>query len=400
MTAHPASHLGVLRPPVADVVLVGVLAVLVVPTMASMLGQWGLIGSALFLVPLLWRRTLPDAAALALVVPHLAQLTFVGTPLTANITVPIMIFSLAAHGDPRYRPWWLVGSAAAALAAAVSWTNGVARLQYDSGWSLLRDAGMAFVLLLSVVAASWALGALARSLVETRRSTEERTRAVEAQRLQQTQLDVVQERQRIAREMHDIVAHSLAVVVVQADGGAYAASHGSDASVRLATAEKALRTIRDTAQEALEETRRLVGVLRSDESSEWRPAGGLGEVFDLVTGVRNAGRSVHLQVTGDPGLRARLGHGLEQAAYRIVQESLTNTVKHAGEDATVLVSIDHGRDALTVQVRDNGRGTGSSDGQGHGLVGMRERVAAFGGVLEAGNHPDGGFVVIARFPTP
>lgn len=385
----------------ADAVLVGVLAVVVVPTMASMLNEWGVVGSVLFLAPLLWRRTLPDAATLALVVPHLAQLTFLATPLTANVTVPIMIFSLAAHGELRYRPWWMIASALSALAAALSWSGVLRGYPGGYGWSALRDAAMVFVLLLSVVAASWALGALARSLAETRRSTEERTRAVEAQRVQQTQLDVVQERQRIAREMHDIVAHSLAVIVVQADGGAYAASHGSDHAARLATAEKALHTIRDTAQEALGETRRLVGVLRSDESgSEWRPAGGLGEVFDLVTGVRNAGRSVHLQVTGDPALRSKLSHGLEQAAYRIIQESLTNTVKHAGEDATVLVSIDHGPGALTIQVRDDGRGAGASDGQGHGLVGMRERVAAFGGTLETGNHPDGGFVVIARFPTP
>ena len=106
-----------------------------------------------------------------------------------------------------------------------------------------------------------------------------------------------------------------------------------------------------------------------------------------------------MQVTGDPRLRGLLGPGIELAAYRIIQEALTNTVKHAGPEARTLVTIDHAPDWLTIGVRDDGQGVTTTDGLGHGLIGMRERVAAFGGTLSTGNLPHGGFAVVARFPT-
>ncbi|WP_232548451.1 sensor histidine kinase [Propioniciclava soli] len=378
------------RPFTADLIAAAVLAVPVLGFSTAMYGPFlGLLHTVVCIGPLAWRRTHTDLAALALTVPHLLQLWLVQVPAPGNVAVPFMIFAVAAHGRPRARPWWLATSVLAALAAAGDWAAG-------SVETTILIAG----LLLSLVAACWALGALTRSLGESRVSAAERARAVEQQQVQQVQLTASEERQRIAREMHDVVAHSLAVIVVQADGGAYAAGMDGDPAVRLATAEKALQTIRATAHDALGETRRLVGVLRSDSGTEREPAAGLGEVFDLVTHLADAGRSVRMEVTGDPLLRSRLGPGLELAAYRIIQEALTNAVKHAGPDARVLVSIDHAPAVLTVQVRDDGNGSTTHDGLGHGLIGMRERVAAFGGTLEAGNHPHGGFVVIARFPTP
>ncbi|MDN5570083.1 MAG: histidine kinase [Propionibacteriaceae bacterium] len=378
------------RPLLADTLAAGVLAVPILGLNASLRGPaMGLLLTVVYVAPLAWRRTHTDRAAVALVVPHLLQLFLVSTAEPGNAAVPFMIFALAAHGRARFRPWWLATSVLAALAAAVTWGRG----EFEA---TVVIAG----LLVSLVAACWSLGALVRSIGDSRRSAAERTLAVERQQVQQVQLTASEERQRIAREMHDVVAHSLAVIVVQADGGAYAAGMNGDPAVRLATAEKALQTIRDTAHDALGETRRLVGVLRSDSGDEREPAAGLGDVFDLVTSLSNAGRLVRMEVTGDPLLRARLGPGLELAAYRIIQEALTNAVKHAGASARVLVSIDHAPDFLTVQVRDDGPGSTISDGLGHGLIGMRERVAAFGGTLEAGNHPHGGFAVIARFPTP
>ncbi len=380
----------------ADIVLAGLLAIFVVPATMIAIGSagWGLLGGLLYCAPLALRRTRPDAAALLLVVPHVAQLALLDTPLPGNIAVPVMVFSLASWAQPRTRPWWLGVSLASAAAAALDWSQPQGN-RYEVG-------ALAFFLLASIVAACWSLGALARSARASRETARERSVAIEQQREQQTMLAASEERQQIAREMHDVVAHSLAVIVVQADGGAYAASMEGDPTVRLATAERALRTIRDTAHEALAETRRLVGVLRSDAGDagdERTPAAGLGDVFDLVTGLSDAGRYVQMQVTGDPRLRGLLGPGIELAAYRIIQEALTNTVKHAGPEARTLVTIDHAPDWLTVGVRDDGQGVTTTDGLGHGLIGMRERVAAFGGTLSTGNLPHGGFAVVARFPT-
>lgn len=378
----------------ADTVAAGLLALVVVPSTMIAVGSLpgGLVLGILACGPLVWRRTRPDLAGLLLLVPHLIQLALVDAPLPGNITVPIMVFSLASWAGPRTRPWWLAGAVLSAALAAVDWTGVLTNDRVDA-------AAVTFFLLASFVAASWSLGALARSVRDSRQTAWERSAAIAQQREQATLLTASEERQQIAREMHDVVAHSLAVIVVQADGGTYAASLDGDPAARLATAEKALRTIRETAQEALSETRRLVGVLRSDSGDGRAPSAGLGDVFDLVTGLSDAGRYVQMQVTGDPRLRATLGPGLELAAYRIIQEALTNTVKHAGPAARTVVTIDHAPDALTVAVRDDGQGASTTDGQGHGLVGMRERVAAFGGTLSAGNHPHGGFAVVARFPT-
>lgn len=379
----------------ADTVLAGLLALLVVPATMVAVGSFGfgLLG-ALYCAPLILRRTHPDAAALLLLVPHFAQLVVLDAPLPGNLTVPLMVFSLASWAGPRTRPWWLAGSLASAVLAALDWS------QWQG--NRLEGAALAFFLLASIVAAAWSLGALARSVRASRESAHQRSVAIEQQREQQTMLAASEERQQIAREMHDVVAHSLAVIVVQADGGAYAASTEGDPIMRLATAERALRTIRETAHDALAETRRLVGVLRSDAGDagdERAPTVGLGEVFDLVTSLSEAGRSVQMQVTGDPRLRHLLGPGTELAAYRIIQEALTNVVKHAGPEARAFVTIDHAPDRLTVAIRDDGQGPTIGDGLGHGLVGMRERVAAFGGTFSAGPHPHGGFAVVARFPT-
>ena len=362
---------------------------------------WGL----MFVLPLLWRRADADLATLALVPAHLVQLALTNMPHPGNITVPLMMFTVAAHGRLRYRTWWLAFGLLTSLAASLDWTVG-------SGLANARQGGyhpavsemaitsvVGFVGLAAVVAAAWAIGAFVRARNEARAASRDAVTAQSLQHAQAIQLAATEERQRLAREMHDVVAHSLAVIVVQADGGAYAAGMEGDPAARLATAERALNTIRDTAKDALGETRRLVGVLRSDQATELAPASGLGDIFGLVQGLADAGRDVRMQVTGDPTLRRLLSPGLELAVFRIVQEALTNAVKHAGDDASVLVHLHHAPERLTLQVRDTGLGAGPTDGLGHGLVGMRERVQAFGGTLAAHDHPDGGFVVTAQFPT-
>ncbi len=412
MTARPSFRLP--RPRPLDIVWAAFVALLVViapglgvvtqgsPLVDLLLMVWG----AMYVVPLLWRRVDADLATLALVPAHLVQLALTNVPSAGNITVPLMMFTVAAYGRLKYRLWWLAFGGFTALAASVDWTFGSAAERTQQGIqpepfsALVLMALIGFVGLASVVSASWAVGAFARARNEARAASMDALTAQSLQHQQAVELAATQERQRLAREMHDVVAHSHAVIVVQADGGAYAATMEGDPTTRLATAERALATIRATASDALTETRRLVGVLRSDQGTELAPAAGLGDIFGLVQGLAEAGRDVRMQVTGEPELRQHLSPGLELAVFRIVQEALTNAVKHAGDDASVLVHLHHAPTELVVQVRDTGVGMGTTDGLGHGLVGMRERVSAFGGTLSAQDHPDGGFVVTAHIPTP
>lgn len=210
---------------------------------------------------------------------------------------------------------------------------------------------------------------------------------------EEAQLASTEERSRIARELHDIVAHNLSVVVVQAAG---ARAQGEARSADPTTLEK----IERSGREALVEMRRLVGVLREDDSdgAELSPHPGLAQLTALVERIRAAGLTVDVRLDGDC---STLPPAVDLSAYRIVQEALTNTVKHAGPEARVRVTLDRTRDALTIAVVDDGgvrtRTTPAEVG-GHGLIGMRERVAVFGGELRASPTADGGFAVRARLP--
>lgn len=197
--------------------------------------------------------------------------------------------------------------------------------------------------------------------------------------------------------MHDIVAHSLSVVVVQADGAAYTATHseGFDRD----HAHRALTTIATIAREALSETRHLVGVLRTAEDDDtdlvYTPTETLADLPDLVDRVAASGIDVTLEQVVDPAVVPR-ETGL--AAFRIVQESLTNVIKHAGPHARVTVRVVSDAQ-LRVEVRDDGRGAAASDdGNGHGLIGMRERAASVGGTMTAAPAIGGGYVVTAALP--
>jgi signal transduction histidine kinase len=202
---------------------------------------------------------------------------------------------------------------------------------------------------------------------------------------------VVAERARIARELHDVVAHSVSVMVVQAQAGP-----------RLLAEPESLRdtfrSIETTGREALVELRRLLGVLRGgDEHAATAPQPGLASLDTLLEQVREAGLRVDLRIEGEPG---PLPPGVDLSAYRIVQEALTNALKHAGHaEAEVIVHYETG--AVEVEILDNGVGTHARvNGSGHGLVGMRERVALYGGLLEAGSRNGHGFAVRARLPLP
>ena len=363
----------------------------------ALMGAPGLVISVLVLAPMLWRRRYPDVLTACAVAAHLLMVVLSDRISPISVVVPIVLYAEAAYSRWRwYRAWTVVAVLGAAI-AALRWSSIETSVP-------LRLVTITFIFLfcLAVVAASWVAGELTRQRRRNVEALRDRAEALERERDQRTRLAAEEERSRIAREMHDVVAHNLSVIVVQADGARYAATHGSDPTARAEIAARALETIAETAREALAETRRLVGVLRSeDESAEYAPRATLAAIGELVARMAEAGVAATYAMVGDPADHPPLTAGAEMAAYRVVQESLTNVVRHGGPGATVHVSLAHGPDGLVVTVRDAGRGSDGgtgSDGQGHGLIGMRERVAAYGGTLLARDRLAGGFEVIATLP--
>jgi signal transduction histidine kinase len=218
----------------------------------------------------------------------------------------------------------------------------------------------------------------------------DRERLLARERDERARAAVAEERARIARELHDVVAHAISVVVLQARGGRRSLASEPE------EARRALDAIERTASQALVEMRRLLGMLRTDdEALGLAPQPGLGGLGTLVEQVREAGLPTDLRVDGEP---RELPPGVDLSAYRIVQEALTNALKHAGARARARVVLTYGEDELLLEVADDGAGPGQSNGTGHGLTGMRERVSVFGGRLESGPRPEGGFAVKARLP--
>ena len=200
---------------------------------------------------------------------------------------------------------------------------------------------------------------------------------------------VVEERARIARELHDVIAHHVSMIVLQA-GAERRVIDDENTSTR-----EVLETVEQTGRNALTEMRRLLGMLRSDANEPLTPQPGLTDVPTLVTQLREAGLPVELEIEGE---RRELPVGIELSAYRIVQEALTNALKHAGE-ARAWVKIRYTSDSLELEIADDGTGAASPAATGgHGLVGMRERVALYGGRLDAGRRATGGFAVRVLLP--
>jgi signal transduction histidine kinase len=218
---------------------------------------------------------------------------------------------------------------------------------------------------------------------------ERRARIAERERDVAAREAVVEERARIARELHDVIAHHVSMIVVQAGAERRVLTDGN------ASTREVLESVEQTGRGALTEMRRLLGMLRGDANEPLAPQPGLDAVPTLVGQLREAGLPVELRVDGE---RRELPVGIELSAYRIVQEALTNALKHAG-DARATVHVRYETDSLELEIADNGAGNGPrADGGGHGLVGMRERVALYGGRFDARPDPRGGFVVRVRLP--
>lgn len=296
--------------------------------------------------------------------------------LPSTLLFLLALYSVAAHADAARRRIAL-GVALIGVVIATGTSADVLRDYVGGDWLVSGYFGLALAI---GVLLTWNLGRLA--LVRRER--------VIAERAESARLAGLEERTRIAREMHDIVAHSLAVIVRQADGGAFVA--GKDPE----RAAQTLQTIAETGRGALTEMRGLVGVLR-DPTTPGTPQPTLAELPALVSGLRDTGVDVHLD---ENGVRFPVSAATELAGYRLVQEGLTNAVKHAGPQATVVVIVDWQPAALAVEVADDGGGGAEPvPGAGAGLVGLQERVAAVGGTFTA-DRIEHGFRIRASFPRP
>jgi signal transduction histidine kinase len=295
------------------------------------------------------------------------------------------LYAVAAHEEHRKRAWWAIGIATASIMLAAS----VSLLDQPDGFAYATA-----VSIIGFLAASVAAGVIIRNRERIFVDTERRAAQAEADRVAEAERAVARERSRIAREMHDVVAHSMSVIAVQAAAGREIVHTSPD------KAADVFERIETVGREALAELRRMLGVLREtgDEQTSLAPQPGIADVATAVEQSSAAGFATTLVVEGD---QRPLAPGVELAAYRIVQESLTNVRKHAGSNASATVHITYHPQSLTVEVTDDGRGAVSAlarSGAGQGLIGMRERVEIYGGELTAGPRTGGGFAVRAVLP--
>jgi signal transduction histidine kinase len=336
------------------------------------------------------RRRMPEKMLALAIALGVAQLVLDVETMPANFAMLVITYTVAANGA-RWASRLALG---VGLCAAP-----LAQLRWPENESSALGTVAIMVFTSVPFALAWVLG----DSIRTRRAyfaqLEERATRLEKEREAQAKVAVAAERARIARELHDVVAHNVSVMVVQADGAAYVLDAAPD------QAKKALETISSTGRQALAEMRRLLGVLRTgehEEGGEYVPQPDVEQIDELVQQCRTSGLPVDFKVEGTP---RPLPSGVELTAYRIVQEALTNTRKHGGPNAGASVRLVYFDDGLGLLVEDDGKGAphelyeeGGADGQGHGLIGMRERVGMVGGTLDAGPRPGGGFRISALLP--
>jgi signal transduction histidine kinase len=333
---------------------------------------------AIFVLTLLARRRFPFAAP-AWFWLLAAGLSFVDgrlVPLTAGVYVAGIAASFLL-GNLRDAVQARLG-----LAVAV---GGAAIVVYN----LPDHAAGELVFIPLLFGICWLAGFALRTRAEQAEAAEVRATQAERERESAARIAVAEERARIARELHDIVAHAVSVMVLQVG----AVRHKLPKT--LAEDADALRGVEMTGRTALTEMRRLLGAMRRDgDDLELAPQPGLDSLDSLREEVGRAGLPVRLHVDGEP---FPLPRALDLSAYRIVQEGLTNVLKHAGASQAE-VTVRYGSDELQIEVRDDGKGKSTSDGLGHGLVGIRERVKIYGGEMTAGPATGGGFILSTRLP--
>ncbi|MFF2327160.1 MULTISPECIES: sensor histidine kinase [unclassified Streptomyces] len=370
-------------------------------------GWWTATAFALVGVALRRRRPLPMLGVCVLATAgHLA----IVVPTVVDLAVVVLLATVAAHCP---RP---VSRAALAglLLLVVGWclsdaqrgrpVNGVPSFRFEvvhltgpphghvdttvAGRAESSNTWSAVALLGSVLLAAWAVGSGTRSRREYLHQLHARAADLERERDQQAALAVAAERGRISREMHDVVAHGLSLIVIQAQGADAALDN------RPADTRSALHTIVKTGRDSLADMRRVLAALGEVEDT-WHPQPGLAQLPGLLARVRQTGTTVRLRVDGTP---STLPSAVDLSSYRIVQEALTNVMKHAGAGASADVVIRYSDAEVCIEVGDDGHSPNGNDGGGNGLRGMDSRVKLLGGRLSAGPRSDGGFVVRAHLP--
>lgn len=364
-------------PPRGDIALAVLLAVLGI--VDSFVGDWrgphavNAVVVATMALALAWRRRFP-IAVLAYDVLCIGALSvaFGGSETSTAVFIMVAaVFSAAAHGSNP------------ALTVVLSIATAAVQTTLDPDIRTFGDATWDLILLSITLAAGFGLRARTTAL-------EERAEVLEREQDQRAAAAADEERRRIARELHDIISHSLGVLVLQAGAAEQVVERDPE------RAREVLRSIRATGQEAIGEMGTLLGVIRGEALASREPQPSLADLDRLVQKMRGAGLQVGLEIEGE---QRPLSAALELSAYRIVQEGLTNAFKHAGP-AHARVLLRYGEDDLVVEVADDGLGSRNGNGHGsrRGLAGIGERVAVFGGRLDAGPGADGGWTVRAAFP--
>lgn len=357
----------------------GLLALLLVVPAATNIGDAEPRPIALFIafvllqtLPLAFRRYWPRAVFAITLGAALGNALLTDSPaLPAGVVVSL--YTVAAHCDRKT-------SLRAALATGLLLLPSIfISPSGGDGAPLVFPAA-------ALLAIAWVLGDNLRTRRAYLRAVEDRAERLEREREQNARQAAADEQARIARELHDVIAHNVSVMVVQA------AAAGDVFDSQPQKAREALASIEHTGREALTELRRMLGAVRSEDGKVPQP--GLGRLPDLLDQVRAAGLEVDLTTEGE---RRQLSLGIDLSAYRIVQEALTNTLKHAAARRAEVV-VRYSEEELAIDVLDDGRGPTSNGDQGQGLIGMRERVALYDGNLAAGPRAEGGFAVSARFP--
>lgn len=347
-------------------------------------GLWwgaGLLVSVVLCAPGLVRRQRPVASYAVIQLVAVLQSLLGISLLAADAMLLLAVYTLASR-----RRWQLSGMAAMVTAA---WTVLSCLPMLRRGDMSIGDVGV----ILALILWAWTWG----RLVQTRRgyiaSLHERAAQLEREKVVESAVAAAQERTRIARELHDVVSHSLSVAVVMSDGAASTIDQEPERS------RKAMITVRDISRTALADMRRMLGVLREDEPGSHAPQPGLKQLPELVEQSRVVGLPVSFSEQGQRA--AGVPASVDLTVYRIIQEALTNVRKHAGSVTDVRVTVCHRPDAIEVSISDDGSGAEEArhDHAGHGLVGMRERVVIHHGQLRTGQRPGGGFEVVATIPT-
>ncbi|MFF4774893.1 sensor histidine kinase [Microtetraspora fusca] len=361
--------------------LLGLLSALVASAVPEVYGRFStvvlLLLSAMLVLPLIWRRKYPVATfAIVALVCFVQWLVEIST-LPVNVAVLVGMYGVAAR---RPLKW--------AIAAAVVTEIGIFLWLLRTTDDVLDQWPGPTVFVVAV----WVTGIYVNMRQRYVESLLERAERAERERDQQARIAAAAERTRIARELHDVVAHNVSVMVVQADGAGYAIDSDPE------QARRAVQAVSSTGRQALAEMRRLVGVLRDDHTSseEYAPQPGLEQLADLIEQVRASGLPVDFTMSGP---RHEVPEGEQLVIYRIIQEALTNTLKHGGPGVRASVQVEYGAHDVTLTVSDDGRGASAARADdGHGLIGMRERVGMYGGTVQAAPRPGGGFRVTARLP--